>query len=270
LSDYSGDSTNVHGTGYRRVSKQTIGGDADTDAEWTEYQHSTRVTARWVFEREVKRRFKKALEVASTIDTKFNARVGLGSKAFTHVAGVAHEVVDAYLANIVLVQKRVDPYTVGPVLVRQEGFEQFDNAVHEGYDGLNPIEGKFATAIDDSGKTWCRNPPKSGYGIPLITIGPTKTFYPDFLVWHGQKVLAVDTKGGHLLKDAAGRKLLGIKRHPKVETELLVRFISAGRYNVDVQELDKEGYTLWSRREDGTLRADHQPSMVAAVEVLLG
>ena len=37
---------------------------------------------------------------------------------------------------------------------------------------------------------------------------PTRNFYPDFLVWQGNDVLAIDTTGGHLLADKTGRKLL--------------------------------------------------------------
>jgi type III restriction enzyme len=70
----------------------------------------------------------------------------------------------------------------------------FTNALHEGYDGLNPLESTFARALDGAGVPWFRNPPRSGYGIPLVDIGDTETFYPDFIFWTGNAVVCVDTK----------------------------------------------------------------------------
>lgn len=49
---------------------------------------------------------------------------------------------------------------------------RFDNALHAGYEGLNPPERLFAHAIDKTGLTWVRNPPRSGYGIPLMEPDP--------------------------------------------------------------------------------------------------
>lgn len=48
----------------------------------------------------------------------------------------------------------------------------------EGYTDLNKLELAFARALDETGHDWCRNPSRSGYGIPLITLGATRTFYP--------------------------------------------------------------------------------------------
>ncbi len=269
LSDYRADKVNTKGVGSRRISSREVGGGTGTDTDWEEFEQSNLVSARWIFTREVKRQFVRALEVASTAGDKFNARVGLGSKAFSHVADVAHSVVNTYLKNVSLVQRKADPYTVGPVLAREEDVEKFNNAVHEGYDGLNPIEREFAQEIDKTGDVWCRNPPRTGYGIPLITLGATNTFYPDFLVWHNGDVLAVDTKGEHLLVEAAGRKLLNVRPHKDVSTELLVRFVSRGKFSEKIEQQDRDGYTLWFRREDGTLRADHHEDIASVVTALL-
>lgn len=268
LSDYRGDTVNTHGVGSRRVAKQVVGGDGGPDSEWEEFEQSNLVSARWIFVREVKRRYAKALQVASTADPKFDARVGLGSPAYEHITTVAHNVVDAYLENVTLTQNRVDPYTIGPLLAREEDLEVFDNALHAGYDGLNPLERTFAKAVDATGLDWCRNPSRTGYGIPLISIGATNTFYPDFLIWRGDDVLAVDTKGEHLLLEAAGRKLLAI-RPVGVAATLTIHFVSKGKFNDKVQQLDNEGATLWSRREDGNLRAAHSDSVEDALKQLI-
>jgi type III restriction enzyme len=270
LSDYRKDDVNTRGVGSRRVTKQVIGSGQKGESDWETFEQSNLVSARWVFVREVKRQFVRALEVASTADEKFDARVGLGSAAYEHIADVAHKVVESYLKNVMLVQRKVDPYTVGPILARDEDVEPFSNSIHEGYDGLNPLEREFAQVLDRTGKTWCRNPARTGYGIPLITLGTTSKFYPDFLIWHDDQVIAVDTKGEHLLLEAAGRKLLNVRPHKQATITLSIRFVSKGKFNESVEQLDREGFTLWSRREDGTLRAEHHESMSEIVAALLG
>ncbi len=269
LSDYSSDEVNTIGIGSRRAATQTIGSDAATESTWEQFKQANLVSARWIFVREVKRRYAKALQVASTADRKFDARIGLGSPAYDHIVSTADRVVDAYLENVSLAQVKVDPYTVGPLLMLKEEVELFDHAIHAGYDRLNPLERSFAKAVDDTGLDWCRNPPRSGYGIPLISIGATSNFYPDFLIWRGDEVLAVDTKGEHLLLEASGRKLLSIRPAGGVPTTLAIHFVSKGKFNDKVQQLDTEGATLWSRREDGTLRAAHSSSVEDALKRLL-
>lgn len=269
LSDYRKDEVNTRGTGSRRTAQQKVGGGPAESSDWETFEQSNLVSARWIFQREIKRQFSRALEVASTAHEKFDARVGLGSAAYAHVTSVATDIVAAYVKNVALVQRKVDPYVVGPVLAREDEVVSFDNAVHEGYDGLNSLELDFARSLDKTGAMWCRNPVRTGYGIPLITPGSTATFYPDFLLWKDDAVLAVDTKGEHLLLEAAGRKLLTVRTPPGATKTLGIRFVSHGRFNEDVQREDKEGYTLWSRREDGTLRASHFQSLDDVVKALL-
>jgi hypothetical protein len=48
---------------------------------------------------------------------------------------------------------------------------------------------------------WCRNPSQGGFGIPLLDRGNTRTFNPDFLVWTEKTVVAIDTKGDHLITE---------------------------------------------------------------------
>jgi len=270
LSDYRNDDVNTRGLGSRRIATQVVGHDTKDDSVWEQFEQSNLVSARWVFVREVKRRYAKALQVASTADGKFDARIGLGSPAFQHIATTAHNVVAAYLDNVTLAQNRVDPYTVGPILGRKDDLEPFDNALHVGYEGLNTLEREFAKALDATGLDWCRNPSQTGYGIPLITLGATSTFYPDFLIWREDEVLAVDTKGQHLLVDAAGRKLLAIRAAAGASTRLSIRFVSRGHFNEKIEQEDREGATLFSRREeDGKIRTTHVDSVADAVSALL-
>jgi type III restriction enzyme len=101
----------------------------------------------------------------------------------------------------------------------------------------------------------------------LISIGPTRNFYPDFLVWKGDDVFAIDTTGGHLLKDKTGRKLLSIEPAKQGAGRLIVRLISPGKWNAAVEQEDSAGYTVWGRKHsDNSARPTHVDSVEAAVE----
>ncbi len=70
------------------------------------------------------------------------------------------------------------------------------------------------------------------------SVGPTRNFYPDFLVWKGKDVFAIDTTGGHLLKDETGRKLLSILPAKVSGGRLVVRLVSEGTWITNVEQED--------------------------------
>ncbi|MFJ4677228.1 hypothetical protein [Kitasatospora sp. NPDC088783] len=274
LTDYrKDDGTNTRASGGRSIVQRTVGESftgGQPELVWEDFEHTNEVSARWVFSREVGRRFQGALGVAPTHEGKFDALVGFGSPAYAHVLRVAADVVDAYATNVVLKQQRPNPYEVGPILVRPDSLETFEHSLHEGYSDLNPtLELPFARALDTLGLPWCRNPSRSGYGIPLITMGKTRTFYPDFLVWSGGDVFALDTTGPHLLADKTGRKLLSIRGVRNVPGQLLVRFVSPGKFADEVTQIDSEGFTVWGLKQDGTLRISLTETAVEAVKKAL-
>jgi type III restriction enzyme len=272
LTDYRDDSgPNVRSAGGRTLVQRLVGEASKLEFQWDEFEHSNLVLARWLFQREVMRRFQDVLGVAPVDSGKFDARVGYGSKAHKQIQRVAADVVKTYVDNVFLRQKGVDPYVVGPVLARKDELEVFANALHEGYSGLNAtLELPFAQAIDQLGHPWYRNPSRSGYKIPLISFGPTENFYPDFLIWKGDDVFAIDTTGGHLLKDKTGRKLLAIEPPKKASGRLIVRIVSKGRWNEKVEQQEPLGFTVFSRRQDGELRPTHLESIQEAVEHSVG
>jgi hypothetical protein len=53
--------------------------------------------------------------------------------------------------------------------------------------------------LDKSDVTWCRNPPRSGFGIPLLSPGQSKVFYPDFLAWkaNGEDAVPLEKFSNH-------------------------------------------------------------------------
>lgn len=267
--DYTNSDTNTTGVGSRTIVHQQVGSAPEDSAGWEDFEQSSKVSARWIFHREVRRLYAKALNVASTSDPRFDAKIGIGSPAFKQIVDLAHKVVHAYIENVCLVQRKPNPYRVGPIVARDTDIEHFTNALHEGYDGLNPLESTFAHALDSVGVPWFRNPPRSGYGIPLVDIGDTETFYPDFIFWTGNAVVCVDTKGPHILHGEAGRKLLTVKSRNDTNTRLEIRFITAGEWNADIQKLSPDGYTIWGLKSDGKRRAQHFPSLEHAVDTLI-
>ena len=265
--DFRGGGVNVEGKGSRRILRQPVGKTA-FEGEWEEYEESSRASARWIFHRAVQRQFKSALGVVNLADPKLDAIVGIGSPAEHQTRSLADLIVEAYVKGVRLVQRRVNPFVVGSVLSRPEDVVNFKNAVHTGYSGLNTLEQAFAEVVDDTAAVWARNPPRSGYGIPLISIGPTTKFYPDFLIWTAERVVCVDTKGPHLVQETARRKLLRI-RPPSTGPRLDVQFVSAGAYDDKLVQKSGVGYTCLSLGDDGSIQAHAFNDMKDLVAYLL-
>lgn len=148
-------------------------------------------------------------------------------------------------------------------LVKRERYRvrRFENALHDEYNGLNPFEVKLAEALDTLDVAWCRNPSKTGYGIPIPEIGEgTTNFYPDFLVWKSNDLWALDPKGAHLANDAIRGKLLGIADVDGLQLKIRVGLILEGEYilgpNDRPQSRSKNGCTLILKRNVG-VRAKH-------------
>lgn len=264
------DGTNTQSTGGRTVIQRVVGDKGTPTFQWEEFEHSNMVSARWLFQREAARRFQGALGLSPTDSPKFDALVGFGSPAHQAISRLAKDVVDAYIDNVFLKQKRVDPFEVGPAMVRKDEIIKYKHALHDGYSDLNQLEQSFAKAIDKTGLLWCRNPSRSGYGIPLISIGSTKSFYPDFLVWKGKNVHAVDTTGGHLLHDKTGRKLLSIEPPKGRAGKIIVSFISVGRFNSALEQEDPGGYTVFGLKQDQSLRTTVVDELDQAIARSLG
>jgi len=267
--DYSKDSVNTQGKGRRRAVQQVIGANDAVDSEWTDFEQSNRVSARWVFRRDVARRYRPALMVMNTDTTKFDALVGVGSSAFLALSQNAADAVNEYLRFAEIKQLRPKPYKIGSTLVRRSGMETFKNALHEGYDGLNSLELRFARALDETGLIWVRNRPQTGYKIPLVTLGSTVWFFPDFLIWSGDTVICVDTKGDHIVEGDARRKLLAIKPHNRVSTTVEVKFVTEGTWKTDGTPDSKDGFSVWSLGSGRDLRALPYEDMESLVKVFL-
>jgi len=253
--DYAGDTVNTKGEGRRRTVQQAIGSNEAVDTDWVQFEQSNRVNARWVFRREVSRRYRPALTVIDTDGAKFDAKVGVGSSAYQSLADNAAEAVDEYLRHAVIKQLKPRPYEIGSTLVRTSSMETFKNSLHEGYDGLNDLELKFARALDETGLPWARNRSQTGYKIPLVTLGPTVWFFPDFIVWSGLDVICVDTKASFIIEPEARRKLLSIEPHKDVPTRVKVKLVTTGTWRTDGTQDSKDGYSIWGLGSGQSLRA---------------
>jgi type III restriction enzyme len=270
MNDYrTDDGTNTTSEGSRVIIKRKVGTSSSGEPEWEAFEQATMVRARWLFDREVRRRHIGALGVVDRSNPKLDAMIGFGSPAASHIADIAAEVVTAYVDNAYISQRDDDPYVVSEQRVRLGESQKFKNALHKAYDGLNTFEASFAAALDKTGHKWSRNVPRVGFGIPLITLGPTKNFYPDFLIWKDANVYAVDTKGAHLLAEAVARKLLRIDAPSGSPTKIKVRLVSEGRWNVAAERVDDEGYTVWGVKQDGMRRVTHVEDLATVVERVL-
>lgn len=267
--DYTQDSLNTRGVGRRRTVKQVIGAGEAVDSDWADFEQSNRISARWVFRREVSRRYRPALMVMNTDTRKFDAKVGVGSSAYTGLTDSAAKAVDEYLRYAVVKQHKPKPYTIGSTLVRRGIMESFKNAVHEGYDGLNDLERRFARAIDETGLKWARNRSQTGYKIPLVSLGQTVWFFPDFLIWSGDTVICVDTKGHHLVEGDGRRKLLSIQPHKDVPTTVQVKFVTEGTWKADGTPNGKDGFSIWELGSGQALRALPHEDMESVVKTFV-
>jgi type III restriction enzyme len=258
--DFSGGGVNTEGGGGRIQVLQTIGVGEDATVEWTEVDHSNRVTARWILRREVHRLFpshgdkqRSPINLCDIEDRKFDALVEYNSPAADHIREQAGKVVDAYVTHSMIVQNALDrPYVVGSIPVDETRLETFNNALHAAYSGLNRDELAFARALDKTKRVWCRNPSQGGFGIPLLDRGSTRTFNPDFLVWTDKTVVAIDTKGDHLITEDAGRKLFFIDKMEE-GPELVIRLVTRGEWQVANGVYGKlsgsPGFTVWALRQ---------------------
>lgn len=275
--DFSAGGENTVGQGSRMLVLQDVGSGSNESVEWIEIEHSNRVTVRSIFRRELLRLYSGALRRAggpiNLVDIelpKFDALVELTSPAADHVREVARKVVEAYVAHSRIFQNDFDaPHSLGSVLVDPSDAQTFTKALHRRYSGLNPLEIRFARALDRTQRVWARNPRGSGFHVPLLEIGTSSTYWPDFLVWVDKVVIAIDTKGDHLLMEASLSKLFDIDTLGE-PAKVLLRLVSSGETHATASgqfnNVSKLGYTVWSWK-NGKLHGVHAPDELEAVKL---
>jgi type III restriction enzyme len=266
--DYRNDTTNTVGEGERIRAVQKIGQNNRVSQKVIKTKHSNRVMARWVVRRSIQALYPEVTKSIDWSDPKFDAAIEITSPAAQTLRHAAQRLVDTYFEGSELTYEEGNPYTVGPVSVDPPRLEKFDNALHRGYSDLSPSELLFAKAIDTTGIPWARNQVSSGYSIPLLEIGSSFNFYPDFLVWKGSDVYVLDPKGEHLIDRDAGKKLLSI-RDEKGKQRVRIRLFTPGNWKDTKTRTAKDGITVWSMSNAGKIKSRHFDTIFDAVNAAL-
>ncbi len=267
IHDYRTDTVNTVGKGGRIQILQTIGNASNNHDEWVEVNHSNSVTARWVFVREIQKTYSRAVNLCDIENPKFDAMVEYNSIAANHIREKAHELVRVYLNHSEIIQNPMNPFNVPSVSVLPEKMLSFSNALHAGYTVLNNLEKDFAIELDKSKRVWFKNESRGLFEIPLLNDGGGKTFNPDFVVWVGDThIIAIDTKGDHLIVEDSSRKLFDIGKPKNMNgPEILIRLVTQGEWSDSVQKIGHDGFTVWTIKH-GKLHPLHCETIAETVK----
>jgi len=244
IPDFRDDVSNTAGKGSRIRVLQSIGSDRKGKEQWIETQHTNRITARWVFKREIQAYYPKIVNLCDTENEVFDAMVEYSSKAADIIREKALAVVDAYVEHAVVVQDAANTFSVPEIHINPTLAESFSNALHNRYSDFNAFELDFAHELDSTKRRWFRNPGRGCFQIPLLDKGDTNTFNPDFIVWASKKIIAIDTKGDHLIVGDSARKLFSIVKYGK-GFDLIIRLVTEGEWSSEIKKIGKSGYTVW-------------------------
>jgi type III restriction enzyme len=232
------------GTGSRIKILQNIGTGENSKQEWVDTKHTNRITARWLFKREIQRFFSSAVNLCDTELPKFDVLIEYNSQAAGHIKAKALEVVKAYIEHSVVIQDAAHTDIVPEIYIDPKKAIEFKNSLHPKYSDFNTTELEFAEELDKTKKLWFRNPPHGLFEIPLLDEGGTNNFNPDFLVWTKGKIFALDTKGDHLIAGDASRKLFTLEKRGK-GSDLIIKLVTKGEWNEGRSKTGDEGYTVW-------------------------
>lgn len=270
IQDFRRDSINTQGKGGRLQVLQTIGQGNTVQNEWVEVEHSNRVNARWMFTREVQKAYPKAIHLCDIEHPKLDALIEYNSPAADHIREAARKVVKAYVDHSRVVQSSFSPKEIPAVHVDPADVTDFTFAIHAGYSGLNSLELEFARALDRTQRVWFRNPSQSFFEIPILRLDGTKNFNPDFIVWVERDVVVIDTKGDHLIRDDAARKLFYID---KIGTgpDLRIRLVTRGIWNerFERESANDLGFTVWVLRNGKPHPIPAKKGVSEAVQICL-
>ena len=254
-------------TGRYAYIRQEIGHTEPVAAlEWQNHGAGMSVTVEWLLKRLIDRQYPAAYSSCDLDAPRFRRRIQIGSIAAQQLEYVANDIVETYLKYTDLAVMPGEAKKVGVASVDTTASEPFTHALHPAYSDLNPDELECARAIDRLGWTWYRNPENGGFRIPLLLLSKIRNFYPDFVIWTDTTIWLIDPKGAHLIRDAAGQKILSIDNTfglPSVK----VCLITQGKWESDftVRPASRSTVTAWRLRSG---RAD-QPQSFADVDELL-
>ncbi|MFD2442532.1 DEAD/DEAH box helicase family protein [Bacillus sp. CGMCC 1.16607] len=244
IQDFRYDTVNTVGKGGRIQVLQSIGVDNDNQEEWIEVDHSNRVSARWVFIREAQKTYGKAVNLCDIEAPKLDALVEYSSNAAEHLRESANKVVKTYIDYSSVMQNNYNLLEVSSIPMNQGEMIRYKNSVHEGYSGLNNLEKTFAKAIDKCGLKWLRNPSRGYFEIPLLDLAGNNNFNPDFIIWGENSIIAIDTKGDHLISQDSATKLFHLDSIGPGKP-VKIRLVTEGEWDDERTKRGKQGYTVW-------------------------
>lgn len=244
IQDYRSDTVNTIGKGGRIQVLQSIGLDNENKEEWIEVDHSNRVSARWIFMREAQKTYGVAVNLCDIEDPKLDALVEYSSNAAEHLRESANRVVKTYIDYSSVMQNNYNLLEVSSISVNNGEIVRFKNSVHEGYSDLNNLEKTFAKAIDKHNLKWLRNPSRGYFEIPLLSLSGNNNFNPDFIVWTEESIIAIDTKGDHLISQDSTTKLFHLDSYGPGK-QVKIRLVTEGKWDDEKTKQGKQGYTVW-------------------------
>ncbi|MHB8962747.1 MAG: DEAD/DEAH box helicase family protein [Saccharofermentanales bacterium] len=244
IPDFRADTSNTVGKGSHIRVLQNIGSSQKKAEQWIETEHTNKVTARWVFKREIQKYFPKVTNLCDTEHELFDAMVEYNSKAADIIREKAVAVVDSYVEQALAIQDAANTFPVPVIYINSSVAQSFNNALHERYSDFNAFELSFAKELDQTKNTWFRNPSQGCFQIPLLDKGDSNNFNPDFIVWANKKIFAIDTKGDHLIVGDAARKLFSLEKYGK-GPDLVIYLVTEGEWSNDIKKIGKAGYTIW-------------------------
>jgi type III restriction enzyme len=187
VKDYSKvDPSEIEPAGKRAIVDYHLGKKSPLNVIWEKFSFSNKVSVRNILRRNIIRLNSRALDLTDLSRTEYKEKldflIGYNSSAEAELKEIAREIVETFMGVIRLITQADKPLLIPNVNVNRQECYRFENSLHEYYSNLNPIELECAQVLDELGYDWVRNPVFSGYGIPLLSQGFTKKFYPDFLV----------------------------------------------------------------------------------------
>lgn len=86
-------------------------------------------------------------------------------------------------------------------------------------------------------------------------------------MWVDKAILAIDTKGDHLIVEDSGRKLFYIDKIGK-GPDLVIKLVTRGKWDDKIQKADNTGYTVWALK-NGKPHPYHAANVNEAVQLCL-
>jgi len=265
--DFSNDERNTIGTGSRIKLLQNIGSDMSNkqaEMEWKETEHTNRITARWLFKRQIQKTYPNVVNLCNTELSKFDALIEYNSLAAINIIEKADEVIKKFIEYSIIIQDAAHTDIVPEIYIDPKKAKEFKYSLHPKYSDFNDFELVFAKELDKTKKLWLRNPPKGLFEIPLLDQGDTNYFNPDFLVWTKKTIFAIDTKGDHLIATDSSRKLFTLEKRDK-GPDLKIKLVTKGEWNEDKRKIDDKGFTVWYVK-NGKVTRNHCITLKQCVE----